>query len=732
MRSVILSLVFCSHCFAGYSFNRTITIDHTKVPNTDQTDFPVAVAGTLSYLADVGHGGKAQSSSGFDVGFFTTSACTTKMDWETELYTNTNGTVAYWVRIPNLSHTVNTVFYLCYGNVAVTTDQSNRTAVWDSSFVSVLHLQSLTSDSTSNGLTMTNINAVTSTASGKIDGAGAFSCCNPLTDSYLTHATNAAYNNTNYTLSAWANAATLINGDRIASHGSTGDVPGQFVFFIDGATSKLSVDIPFVAGNVVSGGTTLTTSTYFHVSLTKNGNVYTVYLNGTSDGTATDATAPTVSGSYNVGAYVHGGINGFDGTLDEVRLSSSPRSADWLKTEYNNGVNPSAFYAIGPENGLPTIVQPRKVMIVGISQPPRITGSVGAGTSYNSQFGSNGRFSDHDTTEVAWCSNGNIYSTANDGIGPQGVLTSGRNVFLAQFSSDYMTETVVNSLDSLGTIAQDVYGNGTSIKSGGLWCKNGAMYMTIFQQDRFNFNGRMANIMKSLDNGATWCDPEHTNHSTGACTMSPSSTGMLPSVDSAMFPTATGIASLMAVQYCKDGSVDCPVVHNNTTYMYFLGTGLTLQNCYGMRTTVASLPKLDGSTYQYFKGGNFLDDARWSSNSDDKVDICMVPGGTDLPGQLMYIPQARAYFTIATTAYTPVVKNAFYTSDSPFGPWHLLASLPDNDTAWYAAVAQSFTLTGASSGTIDFISTGTSALRTDNPATNGYCPRWQTATIAWQ
>ena len=37
----------------------------------------------------------------------------------------------------------------------------------------------------------------------------------------------------------------------------------------------------------------------------------------------------------------------FNGSLDEVRISNTVRSADWIATEYNNQSSPSAFYTIG-------------------------------------------------------------------------------------------------------------------------------------------------------------------------------------------------------------------------------------------------------------------------------------------------------------------------------------------------------------------------------------------------
>ena len=39
----------------------------------------------------------------------------------------------------------------------------------------------------------------------------------------------------------------------------------------------------------------------------------------------------------------------FDGRLDELRLSAVTRTADWVKTEYANQLDPSAFVTVGPE-----------------------------------------------------------------------------------------------------------------------------------------------------------------------------------------------------------------------------------------------------------------------------------------------------------------------------------------------------------------------------------------------
>jgi len=54
---------------SGYSYQRVIVIDHTKVPNTDQANFPFLFNTTDPSLATVANGGHVSSSSGYDMIF---------------------------------------------------------------------------------------------------------------------------------------------------------------------------------------------------------------------------------------------------------------------------------------------------------------------------------------------------------------------------------------------------------------------------------------------------------------------------------------------------------------------------------------------------------------------------------------------------------------------------------------------------------------------------------------
>jgi hypothetical protein len=124
----------------AYRYARGITVPAANVDTSDQTNFPVLVKGTYSYLATVANGGTVKDSSGYDIGFYSDVRCSSKLAWETEVYNATSGDVAYWVSVPTLSHSTDTTFYMCYSANRISSDQSNKTAVWDANYKAVYHL----------------------------------------------------------------------------------------------------------------------------------------------------------------------------------------------------------------------------------------------------------------------------------------------------------------------------------------------------------------------------------------------------------------------------------------------------------------------------------------------------------------------------------------------------------------------------------------------------------------
>lgn len=344
----ILALAMPPKAFAAFTYYRSITVNGGQVPTT-QTNFPMLVSGTYSYLATVANGGKVQNANGYDVGFYSNSNCSTgKLNWETELYTATTGEVDYWVNIASISN--GTVIYMCYGDASISTDQSAATATWNSAFKNVWHLPNGSSlsanDSTSNGNNGT-ISTPTATT-GQIDGAASFNG----TNDRITVADNATLQETDFTVGAWV----YITGGAGTFRGIVNKGGGpQRNYYLAARTSN-NFGIYFTQGSSNFKGfdstSGITNNTWIYVVGTYDGTTLTLYKNGAFDKSTSVGGAPDTS----TGSGLHVGetdtaSESFAGRIDEVHISNTARSADWITTEYNNQSAPASFYTIGAEQG---------------------------------------------------------------------------------------------------------------------------------------------------------------------------------------------------------------------------------------------------------------------------------------------------------------------------------------------------------------------------------------------
>ena len=87
------------------------------------------------------------------------------MKWEVDRYNASTGEFVAWVKIPSVSSSIDTLFYLKYGDVTVTTDQSDPVNVWTNSYLSVNHL--------GNGTTLSLVDPVNSLFNGVNSGVTA-------------------------------------------------------------------------------------------------------------------------------------------------------------------------------------------------------------------------------------------------------------------------------------------------------------------------------------------------------------------------------------------------------------------------------------------------------------------------------------------------------------------------------------------------------------------------------
>lgn len=354
MKQLALIIALCvTPLFGSFGFYRAITVQSGQVPTT-QTNFPMVVAGTYAYLAVTGSGGNVTSSSGYDIGFYANSDCTTgKLAWETELYTSTTGAVVYHVKVPSIS--VGTAIYMCYGDAGITTDQSTPTSVWDSNYKFVWHAKdnaasTTVADSTSNANNGTNAaNTSTKTVAGKLGSALSF---NGTTD-FISRADSGAnvFGITDkYTMSMWVNSTDYAQDTKMFGGIFNTGAGGSFMLRTWSTTSgvELTNYSPSLTQDLYSTFPYFINSTPYLIHLVYDGANLMFYGQGAVRKSFADTGNLAYAAQPFTVAATSDSAGFFAATyFDEIRLSNINRSADWITAEYNNQSAPASFYSIG-------------------------------------------------------------------------------------------------------------------------------------------------------------------------------------------------------------------------------------------------------------------------------------------------------------------------------------------------------------------------------------------------
>jgi len=348
----------------AYSHYRSITIDHTKCGSSNSTNFPVLISGTYSYLATVANGGLVTSSSGYDIQFYSDSALTTALKFERVIWSASTGLCEFYVKVPTVSSSVDTVIYMAYGNSAVTTDQQDAANTWDSNYVGVYHMGDGSSLNANDSTTNANNGTATSVsaASGQVGGAASFNGSSSHID--IGSATSLQFT-TAFTLSAWVKCNNFTTWRSILGKQAAGGNPKPFDWYIQGSapydppTGRVTLYLgQGTGGNFHSSTTALTANTWQMATATVNGASIKHYLNGAADGVGTNSYT-LVSGTEHIQIGSRSNLDiWMDGYIDEVRISNVDRSADWILTEYNSTSNPSTFYTVGSQVGGSSFMPP--------------------------------------------------------------------------------------------------------------------------------------------------------------------------------------------------------------------------------------------------------------------------------------------------------------------------------------------------------------------------------------
>lgn len=335
-----------------WQYRKKLTIDHTKVSGSSNlSNFPILVS-----VSDIDF--SKMQSNGADL-LFTDSNGLTKLDHEIEKFDATTKTLLAWVRIPTLSYQNDGTIYMYYGNKGVTS-QENVSGVWDSSYVSVWHLDESTgqhqdSKGTNNSTSVTLTEQGTNI--GKVGHADRFDGTDDIVN--ITESSSLRLT-TQGTIEVWMKPASTTQ-DGYA---------GLFNKASGGSAATLSYGLYWrdpsnVIRGYINNGTTenviamtkLSDTNWHHLAFTWTGSNLNIYDNGVSAATPVSQTVNAQSQASHpvkIGGDSFGTDSGtddfFNGIIDEVRVSNVGRSVDWLKTTYNTVNSPETFvYARGTE-----------------------------------------------------------------------------------------------------------------------------------------------------------------------------------------------------------------------------------------------------------------------------------------------------------------------------------------------------------------------------------------------
>ncbi len=267
---------------------------------------------------------------------------TTLLKYERERHDSANKLAEYWVKVPSVSSTADTIIYL-YFRTTDTADGADPENVWDSGFKSVYHLKDATTstvlDSTSNNNDGTKKAAnEPAQADGKIGKAQDFDG----TDDYINIGD---VNSVKITVEAWIKTSGYSDSDSpIVIKGYTSNVYPYYEYGAYVSAISYGKKLLFFA---TVGGTLYSTTKYndaiydnnwHYIAGRYDGETLSVSIDDGDAATNTDPSGDINHYSTNaiIGNYTY--LNGpFDGLIDEVRISNVARSAAWIKASYYSG-----------------------------------------------------------------------------------------------------------------------------------------------------------------------------------------------------------------------------------------------------------------------------------------------------------------------------------------------------------------------------------------------------------
>jgi hypothetical protein len=321
-----------------------ITFDNSDSA-VDLNDFPVLVKldpTRIDYTKTQGNGEDIR---------FTDYDDTTLLSYEIESWDST-GESFIWVRVPHITAGSTDEYIYMYYNNPIAPDGQNATDVWDGNFQMVQHFQetagTINYDSTSFNTNLNKVSEVLplSTQNGFLNGAQSYNG----TNAFTSGTTSIPLANASFTISGWIR--TNLSADRVWFNAGSSTITNQYLHFRSYTNGSLRLgffwnDLDTPAGIIAANTWHFVTATFNH-----NTKERIIYVDGVV--AASDTASSNFVGNTNI--YVGNSVNSqyWLGEIDEVRLSNSPRSGDWVKADYKSMTD--TFVTFGEEEAPTSIL----------------------------------------------------------------------------------------------------------------------------------------------------------------------------------------------------------------------------------------------------------------------------------------------------------------------------------------------------------------------------------------
>ena len=334
---------------SDWTYKKQITIDSDTLTGGDVTltNFPLHI-----YIKEDSDLASHARTTGKDIAFLN-SAEDTQYYHEIEHFNSSSGNLSAFVNITSLPHDSNLTIYMYYGN-DVCVAQGSPTSVWDDDVYSaVWHFNNAT-DSTSNDYDLTD------NAQQADEEDWSFGPCYYFDGNDYCRILDCELNLYEWSIEGIAHFSTETTGVRgifeKRTNGANDKSTNWMIVEPDGGDTirgHYGEDCGTAVEGALDTSESMTTSSWVHFTYVRDNTANDAFMYGNGDLDNTDSSAddyPCIVGVQDlyIGCYLNPGSY-FVGFIDELRVSKTVFTDDYIFSNYNTTINPVKYLDVGSE-----------------------------------------------------------------------------------------------------------------------------------------------------------------------------------------------------------------------------------------------------------------------------------------------------------------------------------------------------------------------------------------------